>query len=311
MPRSLRDINITGGEPFLREDVAEIVAILHEACGTPRQIFSTNGLAPKLIQQRLKEIIRTNAQLAVRISIHGIGPRHDEVMGVPGAYQRAMETIEALRESGLNDLGVAFTASNNNIDQLLDIYSLSRQLDMDFTFCGIAHNSEIYFGTSNQQIENKGLFEKHIMGMVRRDLTSRHVKKWLRAFYGMGVYRHAFTGSRRVPCGAAENFFWMNSLGDIFPDMVLNRKLGNIKEQTFEEIWHGEPARKFREELRTEGCATPCWMSCTVVPFMKQHKFEWATWLVLSKIRAHLGIRLREPVYKSTFWPPAQASSSQ
>jgi MoaA/NifB/PqqE/SkfB family radical SAM enzyme len=181
------------------------------------------------------------------------------------------------------------------MDQLESVYTLARDMNVDFVFCGIAHNSEIYFGCPNQDIEDRKTFKEQIDCMVKRDLTSPNPKKWLRAYYGMGVTRHAFTGTRNIPCGAGEAFFWMNPFGDIYPDMVLNRKLGNLRENTFEEIWLGEEADKFRKELRTQGCPTPCWMSCTVVPYMKEHLPGAAMWAVRNKICAHLGLPVREP----------------
>ena len=290
MPPSLKDINITGGEPFLREDLAEIVAALHKACNGPRLIFSSNGLAPKLIETRLKESMKTGARLAMRISIHGIEGRHDEVMRVPRAFQRAMETVDVLKSLGLRDIGLSFTGSNHNVDQLLEVYALSRKLDIEFVFCGIAHNSETYFGSENQDIVDKELFQKQIASMVQLDLKSPNIKKWFRAYYEVGICQHAFTGKRDIPCRAAEKFFWMNAVGDIYPDMVLDRKLGNIREKSFEEIWTGKEAIEFREELRTQGCPTPCWMVCTVAPYMKEHKARCAMWVVKNKLRSHLGL---------------------
>ena len=296
LPSSIKNINMTGGEPFLRDDLTEIVSIINKTCGHPRLVFSCNGLATPLIEKRVRELLeKTQSNLAIRISIHGIEERHDEVMGIPGAFQRSMGTIKMLKGLGITDLGLAFTGSNKSIDQLLDVYSLAEKLGVDFVFCGIAHNSEIYFGNPNDAIHDKELFEKQINGMIMRDLKSQKAKKWFRAYYGAGVCYHAFTGQRKIPCGAAKEFFWMNPAGDIFPDMVLNRKLGNLREQTFDEIWNGEEAEKFREEIRTKGCPSPCWMSCTVVPYMKSNLLRTSLWVGKNKLRAHLGMSVKQP----------------
>ena len=55
LPSSLRDINLSGGEPFLRQDLAEIVAVVAKACPQARFVISSNGFATELILEQMKK----------------------------------------------------------------------------------------------------------------------------------------------------------------------------------------------------------------------------------------------------------------
>ena len=54
LPSSLRDINISGGEPFLREDLVDIVRVIKRACPKAKITISTNGL---FVRKQLKNLI--------------------------------------------------------------------------------------------------------------------------------------------------------------------------------------------------------------------------------------------------------------
>ena len=49
LPRTLRDVNITGGEPFLRDDIVDLVRVIDEHCNHPRIVISTNGFQRRRI----------------------------------------------------------------------------------------------------------------------------------------------------------------------------------------------------------------------------------------------------------------------
>ncbi len=81
----------------------------------------------------------------------------------------------------------------------------------------------------------------------------------------------------------------MHPNGDIFPDMVLNKKIGNLEKQSFDEIWFGEEAEEFRKWISNiHACSNHCWMVCTVAPWMRNKKFELIPWIIKNKLKAHL-----------------------
>ena len=58
LPSSLKDINLTGGEPFLRTDIADIIKNIKSACPNARLIINTNGFLPKSVERQIANIIK-------------------------------------------------------------------------------------------------------------------------------------------------------------------------------------------------------------------------------------------------------------
>jgi radical SAM protein with 4Fe4S-binding SPASM domain len=289
LPKSIKYINITGGEPFLRDDLPDIVRVMYESCLAPKMDISTNGLLPARIEQQVKEIFKIGAKVGVRVSVDGIGKRHDEVRGIEGAFDKAIASVHILKEIGLKDIGIAYTATNYNIDQLQPVADLAKKLKVQFTCNGIAQNSEIYFGQPNQPIENQEELRKQTAWLTREHLKSSHPTDWVRAYVDSGNYYFAATGKRGIPCFAGTDFFFMQPNGDVYPDGILDYKLGNIKSESFEAIWHSPEAREFRAKVDNgRNCPHQCWMLCTVYPHMRRNKLSCLTWIGVNKLRAHM-----------------------
>jgi len=289
LPKSIKYINITGGEPFLRDDLADVIRVMHESCLTPKMDISTNGLLPARIEQQMKEILKIGAKVGVRVSVDGIGEHHDKVRGVENAFDKAMASVHILKEMGLKDIGIAYTATNYNIDQLQPTANLAKKLEVQFTCCGIAHNSEVYFSERNKPIENLEELRRQTVWLTREHLKSRHPTDWARAYVDSGNYYFAATGKRSIPCFAGTDFLFMTPNGDIYPDMIMNYKLGNIKTESFEAMWHSPKAREFRIKVSNgRNCPNQCWMLCTVYPHMRRNKLSCLTWIGVNKLKAHM-----------------------
>ena len=91
LPR-MNAVNITGGEPFEREDLEDIVRIL--APRSRRIVFSTNGWYTK----RIVAMARRFPQAGFRISLEGLAETNDALRGMPGGFERGMETLRQLQE---------------------------------------------------------------------------------------------------------------------------------------------------------------------------------------------------------------------
>ena len=123
--------NMSGGEPFLRPDLPEIVEL---ACKyiKPRVVHTpTNGIMTERIAEHTEKIIRIvrqydkNVPVTVKPSIDGVGKLHDEIRGVEGNFNQLLKTIVSLKR--LEDcydnfhLELGTVVSNFNIDYLDEI----------------------------------------------------------------------------------------------------------------------------------------------------------------------------------------------
>ncbi len=108
-------VNITGGEPFIRQDLPEIVADLRKKA--KRIVISTNGF----FTDRIIELCAKFPDLGIRISIEGSPESNDRIRGIPDGYRRTPETLHKLQEMGLKDIGFAMTVQDLNCKDLAKV----------------------------------------------------------------------------------------------------------------------------------------------------------------------------------------------
>ena len=104
----MRSVNITGGEPFVREDIEDIVRILETK--TDRIVFSTSGY----FSDRILAMARKHPCVGYRISIEGLSCKNDELRGHAGGFDKGLRTLLTLKQMGLKDIGFGCTVSTNN-----------------------------------------------------------------------------------------------------------------------------------------------------------------------------------------------------
>ena len=289
LPDTLTNINVSGGEPFLRDDLPEVIAAISGKCTKARLVISTNGLVPPLIERTMKQVLEVNPDVGIRLSLDGIGPVHEAVRGIADAYDKVMASLEVTKTLGVKDIGLAYTAGNENLDQLLAVYELAKSEGITFTLCGAVHSSEIegYLASDAKEIEDKKTLGRQLDSLIRDRLRKWSPQAMARAYYEYGVYRREASGKRILPCGAAEVLCYMDPVGNVFSCNVANKLLGNIREKDFQTILKSREARESREFARN--CPYQCWMLCTVSPYLKQRPLKPLMWIGVSKARALFG----------------------
>jgi len=285
LPSSLRDINITGGEPFLREDLPDVVKVIYNICNSPRIIISTNGLLTKRIERSIKGIIKVDPQIAVRISIDGIGKEHDEIRGIRGAFTRGLESLRILRENGVKDLGIALTVMYSNVSQVSKVYDLANDWGVEFSII-IVTSSPIYFGEKESlKPGDDGALRDEFSYLVRSELRHWTPRRLARAYFDYTVWNYFHTQKRPLKCDAGQGFFYLDPCGNIYGCSVLDFCLGNLKDHNFETIWHSKRASEFRH-LASD--CHKCWMVCTAKTAMRKNLYKPFFWLVKNKVRARM-----------------------
>lgn len=289
IPDSLTHVNITGGETFLRRDLPEIVAAVHEAAPRAALTISTNGLQPGLTRRMLPELLRIKPDLGFAVSIDGEEAMHDKVRGVPGNYRKCIETVRAVQEAGSTNVRIGFTAMGQNDDHLSKIYRLAKSLGVQFT-CAVAHNSEHYFQTTTNTGVQPDVLTRELDYVAKEELRSTNVKSWFRAYFQKGLGEFASTGQRPVRCEAAHDSYMLDPYGRVFPCNILNLPVGNVRDTPFEEIWTSAEMDRIRHIVRH--CEEPCWMVCTARSAIKRHLPKVSTWVLVHKLKAHFGMNV-------------------
>ena len=267
--------NITGGEPFIREDLKDIIRELYKK--SDRIVISTNGF----FTDRIVDLCREFPQVGIRISIEGLEQTNNEIRGLDDGFNKGYTTLKTLVEMGMKDVGFGMTVQDKNAADLVPLYEISDKLNMEFATASL-HNS-FYFVESNNIIRDRLMVAENFEKLINRLLESNSPKKWFRAYFNHGLINYIFSQKRLLPCDMSFDTFFIDPYGDVMPCNGTKEKevMGNLKEQEWDELWNSEKAELVRKKVRC--CDRNCWMIGSVSPAM--HKYIWkpAFWVLKHK----------------------------
>lgn len=287
LPGGIKRLNITGGEPMLRDDILDIVRVLDKKTG--RLEISTNGY----FTDRIVKVCEQFPHITIRVSIEGLPRLNDELRGIKDGFDHALRTILRLKRMGIRDIGFGTVISDRSCADLMDLYTLCAAMDVEFGNATM-HNS-FYFYKHDNKIEDLDKVTREMQRFIRALLTSRrtslklHLKDWGRAYLNLGILRYMQGQSRPLPCGAGTDLFFVSPYGEI---LACNGSaepwvMGDLKTQSFEEIWHSEQAQGIRQMVAL--CDRSCWMTGTARPAMEKHIVQTLRWILENKVRLLLG----------------------
>ncbi|MDE5813591.1 MAG: radical SAM protein [Muribaculaceae bacterium] len=284
LPDNLRSINITGGEPFVRDDIEEIVEILRTK--TKRIVFSTSGF----FSDKIIALAKKYPDVGYRISIEGLSCKNDELRGRQGGFDKGLSTLLELKRMGIKDIGFGITVSNNNSEDMLNLYELNKNLGMEFATASF-HNS-FYFHKYDNKVTNKDEVCANFDELIQRLMKENNPKSWFRAFFNLGLINYVQGGRRMLPCEAGQENFFVDPFGNVLPCNGMEEKcwfdtMGNLHDQTFDEIWNGEKAKAVREKVAN--CPKSCWMVGSASPVMKKYMRQIAPWVVKNRLKVMFG----------------------
>lgn len=277
LPSGLRFINITGGEPFVRRDIADIIEIIRKK--TERIVISTNGF----FTEKIIELCKKYPGLGIRISIEGLQRANDTIRGIPDGFDRGLRTLLALRRMGIKDIGFGMTVQDMNCKDLLPLYELSNALGYEFATATL-HNSH-YFCKQDNRIEDRDAVCSEFSKLITELLKSKSPKKWFRAYFNYGLMNYISGGNRFLKCEMGSESCFIDPTGDVLPCNGMNGKMpmGNIKESSFEDIWNSKRADAVRSAVDT--CDKQCWMVGNAAPVIKKHIRVPIKWIIKNKLR--------------------------
>lgn len=274
-------VRLTGGEPFVRADFPEIVRLSDEKLRPLFLHITTNGFLTKRIVKFCEERDK-KTPLQLLVSVDGVEHKHNEVRGHSGAWRSVMETLKTLapRQKELNlKLSVNQTivdaegvehykmlreilkplGVHNNVVMAYDTsatYNLDRDVDIAPTEIGQFST----FGEFNEAHLNELISE------IDKDLQSFPlVDRLAKRYYLRGIANRLLGhgGKPNPPCVALTSHMRLFPNGDV-PSCQFNSKtIGNLRHQSFRDVWKSATAQKQRDWVR----ACPgCWAECEVLP---------------------------------------------
>ncbi len=268
-------LNLSGGEPFLRTDIVDIIR-LSQRYMTPNLVhIPSNGLLTDTIEKRVKEIlesISSKTYLTIKFSLDGIGDAHDEVRGVKGNFAKMTETysrLSKLKEQYPNfHLGFNTITSKFNLDKLDNIAEYARSLNPDSYVTEVAENRAELFNVPDDITPDAETYKNLILQFresTKQNLKSRRsISKYTEAsrlvYYDYVV---KILGEKRqvLPCYAGLSNAHLNPYGEVWPCCILaySQSLGNVREYdcNFKKLWNSDKAKAVRQYIKNGNCHCP------------------------------------------------------
>ena len=267
--------NITGGEPFIREDLPDIVRELYKK--SDRIVISTNGF----FTDRIIKLCEEFPNVGIRISIEGLEQTNNEIRGLEDGFNKGYSTLKKLVDMKHPDVGFGMTVQDRNAKDLVALYDLSNELNMEFATASL-HNS-FYFVEAKNIIKDRPMVAKEFENLINKLLDSNSPKKWFRAYFNHGLINYIYGQKRLLPCDMAFDTFFIDPYGDVMPCNGTKDKevMGNLNNQTWDELWNSEQANKVRNVVRH--CTRNCWMIGSASPAIKKYIWIPAWWVFKHK----------------------------
>lgn len=262
-------LNLAGGEPFLRDNLPEIVRIFYKNNFVKNISTNTNGLLTKKIVSNTKDILKTCKDLyfTVNVSIDGIGKDHDEIRGVNGLFKKALNTYEKLRvleeKYDKFSTGVSITVSSHNQHKLGSLYDfIKNKMGVKnisiFLTRGNPRETSVKNVNINRYEELSRLLEKDIkegnLGYSGFPFSSViNLKDILMHDMIVDIVKN-----KRfiLPCFAGTLSGVIYDNGDVYPCELLDQKMGNLRDSgyDFKKIWFSKKAENARKFIKDEEC---------------------------------------------------------
>jgi len=274
----IRSIALTGGEPTLRADLADLFRAVTEGCPNLEHVYlSTNGLNVQRTldcTRHIIEIIEKEAghvrRFDVQVSLDGVGRVHDRARGIPGCFERVVETLDGLQELQRKPLSMTLrlrlscVVTPDNLPHLNDLCEFAAKRELYVQYSPAVLSGEYY---RNLDVADQVAFMPGKSAAAVRffERLAAEDKTSLR-FYYRDVSYMLRGHRRRRRCMMGFYDFVLEHDGQVYPCVNCEHaSFGNLLEQPFEKIWFGHQATEGRRNLR-KTCCPECVSMCYLAP---------------------------------------------
>jgi len=285
----IEDVVLHGGEPTLRKDISEIFKIVVRSCPKVKNITSSsNGLLPQVLKKRVDEILSavdsTSVNLCFTVSIDGLKESHEKIRGIPGGFERALESLEILKDFRRKypfDVQIITVIQPQNVKDLQAMQSLADDREVEIVFQPMmidtfydnsAEDTRLQFSESQYHQYREFIQETFA---PQKDPKSLYWRNYLEMVAG---------GKRKIPCAYDRYVLSLYPTGEVLPCAKENWILfGNVHQDAVDDIWFSRKSKRIRKRMRKEVCPT-CTFYCGAEYSLKKEFFTYFFYYVKANV---------------------------
>jgi MoaA/NifB/PqqE/SkfB family radical SAM enzyme len=261
----------------MRRDLDELVAAIQKYNRSLYLLnFPTTGwFGDKTLALVDRTLARGVGRLMVTISLDGPKALHEEMRGLAGSFDKAIETFKRLRGVRRSNfqtvIGMTLMAKNAGaVDATL---AAIREAIPDFRrselHLNVGHESGHYFDNVGMPSETSHHAEilRAVEDHRKKNGSSLHPVKFLEDRYQALIGSYYETGKSPLPCTALSSSCFVDAYWNLYPCSIWSEKVGNLRDNGFDlrALWDSQRRRDLRQNVVEENCAQ-CWTPCEAYP---------------------------------------------
>jgi MoaA/NifB/PqqE/SkfB family radical SAM enzyme len=252
----LRELDITGGEPFIKKDLPDLFAGICELKKTSLKALksiavTTNGLLTGQVltvtEKILPKLQNKDLGLVMVCAMDAVGEIHDKIRNYKNAWAKVDRTIEGLvrlREKHPNlIIGLKTTVLPINISELEKIsnYAASKGLFTIISPCIITEGRYL----NSEKARDLSFSRNDIEKMIRFYIADQF--RW--SYHSDSLVQYLKTGTMKKPCSCGFNYFFVRSSGDVFLCPLIDSSIGNITQISVKKLFFSRAADQMRRNI--------------------------------------------------------------
>ncbi|MCJ7817069.1 MAG: radical SAM protein [Candidatus Aenigmarchaeota archaeon] len=276
---SLFNLNLTGGEPFLRKDFFNIVKVYLQNTTIESIFINTNGYFSDLIKNFIDQLIvlDTNKKVIFSISIDNFESEHDKFRNTKGLFKRALESYNLIKNYNMPNVipNIGITVSDHNYKNVVEVYEHLKKKGIK-SITATIFREEGVIKYIDSKLKKKILKAYSLLTeKIYKDQLNGEMKGFGDSLQGLmmnaknmiltSIIKETYINKKFiVPCHAGSLFGIIYANGDVYPCEIFDMKLGNLRDynMTFMDLWNSKKTKMSRKLIKKSKCN--CTFECAL-----------------------------------------------
>lgn len=256
----IENLNLSGGEPFIRAEFAEIVRMFIRNNGVKQVYVPTNGYFTDRTQKALRGVLEEKDLFlfVCEFSLDGTPEYHNKFRGNPRSFEKAMETYDMCAELQKEDPRLRIhsisTVTNQNIDEIwkLTDYLYERCPAMDHHNIALIRGDRKDPSLLTPPLDQYTALYRHVAARWQ-DREADRFGRIVEPMLQWAKIRSLQERRQIIPCKAGIMTGVVYANGDVSV-CEAHEPLGNLRKASFREIWNSEKATALRQSIANREC---------------------------------------------------------
>ncbi len=256
----IETLNLSGGEPFIRKEFAEICSLFIRNNGAKQIYVPTNGYFTDKTEAALRQVLRhpTLRLFVCEISLDGMPEYHNRFRGNPKSFEKAMETYEMLaalqKEEPRLRIHVNTVAMSENMEEIhrLTEYIHQRCPAVEHQNLAVIRGDRKNPTLTGPALEQYQALYQHV-AEVWRDRETGRFGSSVEPMLQWAKVQTIRAEAQVVPCKAGVLSGVIYANGDVSV-CETHPPLGNLRDKRFFEIWDSAEAKALRAQIKAKAC---------------------------------------------------------